>query len=156
MKAICLWCAVAAMLLGGCESFSRQVSEKFESRGESRMRTFAAPPRATYEAVRVALGQMDYRVLRGGAAQGELEAVNTVAASDSLRGAQQISMQVRLHPTLDETGTEVTVWLTEILEGDSTNHAGLATSAPLRDTPQYEVFFRSVQQALNAQTGAAK
>ncbi|HVS52923.1 MAG TPA: hypothetical protein VHD62_11270 [Opitutaceae bacterium] len=156
MKAICFGLALAAILFGGCESLSRQVSEKFEARGESRMRTFAAPPRATYEAVRVALGQMDYRVLRGGAAQGELEAVNTVAAGDSLRGAQQISMKVRLHPTLDEKGTEVTVWLTEILEGDSTSHAGLATSAPLRDTPQYEVFFRSVQQALNAQTGAAK
>jgi hypothetical protein len=51
---------------------------------------------------------------------------------------------------LDGKGTEVTVRLTEILEADSSNRAGMATEAPLRDTPRYQVFFRQVQAALEA------
>ena len=42
-------------------------------------------------------------------------------------------------------------WLTEIIEADSSNRAGQATETPLRDTPQYDVFFRRVGQALAAE-----
>jgi len=52
-----------------------------------------------------------------------------------------------------EDGTEVNVRLTEIIESESAGRTILATKAPLQGTPQYEVFFRNVQQALDA--GAA-
>jgi hypothetical protein len=152
MKVIVLCLGICALALSGCESLSKQVREKFESRDESRTRTFGAPSRAVYDAMRVAIGQMGYRFVRGGAAQGELEAVNEVSANDSLRGSQQIAMKVHLHPTLDGSGTDVSVRLTEIVEGNSSNRGGFATEAPLRDTPQYEVFFREVQKALNSQS----
>ena len=58
-------------------------------------------------------------------------------------------MKVRLHAAL-EGGTEVSVVLTEIIEADSSQRAGQGTSTPLIDTPQYEVFFRQVQQAIDA------
>ena len=64
-------------------------------------------------------------------------------------------MKVGIHETEVSGGTEVNVRLTEIIEIDSSNRAGQATETPLRDTPQYEVFFRSVQQALDAQKLAA-
>ena len=57
-------------------------------------------------------------------------------------------MKVRLHP-VDEKNTEVTVRLNEVIEDDSSDRAGHATASPLRDTPQYEVFFREVQKALD-------
>ncbi|MEO5960467.1 MAG: hypothetical protein ABIZ49_09095 [Opitutaceae bacterium] len=95
---------------------------------------------------------MGYRFVRGGAAQGELEAVNALATEGSMRSARQIAMKVRLHG-IDEKTTEVNVRLTEIIEADSPGRTGIATESPLRDTPQYEVFFRSVQEALDAQNG---
>jgi hypothetical protein len=57
-------------------------------------------------------------------------------------------MKVRLKPTLDAAGTEVALRLGEIVESDSSNRAGVATEAPLRDTPQHEVFFERVGQVL--------
>jgi hypothetical protein len=58
-------------------------------------------------------------------------------------------MKVKLERST-EGGTQLTVRITEILEADSSNRAGLATETPLRDTPQYDVFLRRVQQALEA------
>src|SRR4051812_29860315 len=116
-----LWLLVlSACVLAGCESLSDatlNVREKFAAREEGRTKTYAAPSRVAYEAVRVAANQMGYRFVRGGAAQGELEAVSGVGTGDSLRTARQLRMKVRLHAT-DEKNTEVTVRLTEVLEDD--------------------------------------
>jgi hypothetical protein len=155
MKASVL--GVVVLLLSGCDSLSDatlNVREKFAAREEGRTKNFPVPSRVAYEAVRVAANQMGYRFLRGGAAQGELEAVNGVSSGDSLRSARQISMKVRLHAA-DEKSTDVTLRLTEVLEGDSSGRAGQATESPLRDTPQYEVFFREVQKALDARAGGS-
>ena len=57
-------------------------------------------------------------------------------------------MKAHLEPTLDGTGTVVTVQLTEIIEQDSENHLGMGTEAPLRDTALAEVFFRKIQENL--------
>ena len=56
-------------------------------------------------------------------------------------------MKVKLQPA-PEGGTNVSVNITEIIEADSSNRAGQATQTPLRDTPQYEVFFRRVGEEL--------
>lgn len=154
-----LFLALAGLALAGCESISDaagSVRAKFDSRTEARTKTYAAPSRATYAAVRAAADQMGYRFLRGGPAQGEMDAVSGIAPGETNRSSRQVALKVRLHATLDGTGTEVSVRLSEIIEGDSTNRAGLATETPLRDTPQYEVFFRHVQQALDAQAGVKR
>lgn len=155
LKPLCL--ALAGLMVAGCESVSDaagSVRAKFDSRTLAQTRTYAAPPRVTYVAARAACEQMGYRFLRGGPAQGELDAVSGIAPGEVNRSSRQVAVKVRLHATLDGTGTEVSARFSEILEADSRNRAGLATETPLRDTPQYEVFFRSVQQALDAQTGA--
>ena len=146
---------LAALSLSGCESLSDaalSVREKISARESPHTKVYAAAPRATYEAVRVAAEQMGYRFLRGGPAQGEFDAVNGLAADDSLRGTRQIAMKVRLRATLDG-GTELSVTLDEIIEADSRGRPGQGTSAPLRDTPQYDVLLRRVQQALEARPG---
>ncbi len=143
---------LVVLALAGCDSLSdatMSVREKFAARDEGRTKTFAAPSRVAYDAVRVAANQMGYRFLRGGPAQGELEAVSGVASGDTLNSARQIAMKVHLHSS-DGQNTEVNVKLTEVLEGNSSDRAGQATASPLRDTPQYEVFFREVQKALDA------
>lgn len=72
-----------------------------------------------------------------------------VASGDEPNSSRQIVMKVRLTPA-GGAGTQVQVSLIETLEADSSNQPGMATQTPLRDTPLYSVFFRDVQNALNA------
>jgi hypothetical protein len=142
----------ALLLLNGCESLSNAtatVRERVATREEPRARVFAAEPRATYEAARKAADQMGFRYVRGGPAQGELEALSGVGTSDTMSSSRQISLKVRLSSAA-EGGTEVSLVLNELLESDSMRRAGQATISPLRNTPLYEVFFRTVQQMLDA------
>lgn len=146
-------CCLAA---GGCESLSdatSSVREKFAARNEPRTKTFSAPPRVVFDAVRAAADHMGYRMTRGGPAQGEYEGVSGVGPGESVGSARQVGIKVRLHGTLDGTGTDVSVRFTEIVESNSSGR-GLATEATMRDTPLYEVFFRNVQQTLGARPTA--
>src|SRR5690606_12158563 len=118
------------------------------AREAPRVRSYPATQRATFDAVRTAATNMGYRVVRGGAAQGEFEAISGVGPGETHGSARQISMHVTLEPNLDRTATEVSLRLTEIIESDSSNRAGQATKSALRDTPLYDSFFRRVGEAL--------
>ena len=122
--------------------------QRVTGRDEAQDTHLAAQPRVTYEAVRTAAAEMGYRFVRGGPAQGEFEGITGVRSGETMGTARQISMKVALMATLDEKGTDVTVRLKEIIEADSSNRAGQATETPLRDTPQYDVFFRRVGAVL--------
>lgn len=137
------------VLLAGCESISdatTRVRDRLEAREESRAKAFAADTRTTFEAVRVAARQMGYRITRAGAAQGILEGVSQIGRGDAVGSSRQVMIRVSVDPAVE--GSQVAVRFTEIIEADSSNRAGLATETPLRDTPQYEVFFRAVEEAL--------
>lgn len=140
--------AVAGILISGCEAVSN-AREKLSSREQPRTHTYTADPRATYEAARRASEQMGYRFVRGGPAQGELEAISGIATSDTINSSRQIALDAKFAATL-EGGTEVRLLFRQISEKDSAQRAGQATATALRDTPQYEVFFRTVQQVLDA------
>jgi hypothetical protein len=145
---------VSIACLAGCESLSdatHGVRDRIAAREAPKVKTFAAEPRATYDAVKTAATQMGYRFVRGGPAQGEFEAVSAVGMGDRVGSARQLTMKVRLEKAL-EGGTKVSINLTEIIESDSSNRPGLATGTPLRDTPQYEVFFERVGQVLGEPT----
>jgi hypothetical protein len=151
----CFLIAVLA-LSGGCESVSDATGAmrgRMAARDQPQVKTYAAEPRATYEAVRAAATGMGYRFIRGGPAQGEFEAISGVRSGETIGSARQISMKVSLKPTLDGKGTEVAVRLKEIIEADSSNRAGQATETPLRDTPQYDVFFKRVGTQLGVPPG---
>lgn len=127
---------------------------RLAGRDEGRTKTFAAQPRATYDAVRAAAAAMGYRFVRGGPAQGAFEAISGVAPGETHGSARQVAMKATLRPSLDGQGTVVNVHLTEIIEADSSNRAGQATETPLRDTPQYEVFFTRVARGLGLDPAA--
>ena len=141
-----------AIAFGGCESVSdatTSVRERLAAREAPRVRTYPGEQRAVYEAVKTAATQMGYRFVRGGPAQGEFDAVSGVGTGEQAGTARQLAMKVKLERAVTaESGTQVSVKITEILEADSSNRAGMATETPLRDTPQYEVFFRRVGEAL--------
>lgn len=143
--------ALVLAAMTGCETasdFSGTVRDRMAAREAPRTKVYAAEPRATYEAVKAVALQMDYKFLRGGPAQGEFEAVSRIGQGESVGSSRQIGMKVKLQATLDGKGTRVSVRLTEIIESDSSNRAGRATETPLRDTPQYEVFFQRVGKVL--------
>ena len=150
--------AGVVLLTSGCESISDTASavrERMAAREAPKSRTFAAEQRAVYEAVKTSVTQMGYRVLRGGPAQGELEAVSRVGAGEQMGSARQLSLKVKLERALDG-GTVVNARFTEIIEADSSNRAGQATETPLRDTPQYEVLFQRVGEVLGLPATGAK
>src|SRR3954464_3238967 len=98
MKVLHVSLVAAVLGLCGCEALSdarTSMSERMVTRDEGRTKTYQASSRETYEAVRAAATKMGYRFIRGGAAQGELEAVSGLATDDSLRSSRQISMKVK-------------------------------------------------------------
>lgn len=150
--------AMLALVVSGCESFSDATSavrDRIAAREAPKVQTFAAEQRATYEAVRTAATKMGYRFVRGGPAQGEFEAISRVGAGENIGSARQLSLKAKLTKNI-EGGTDVAVRITEIIEADSSNRAGLATETPLRDTPQYDVFFRRVGEELGGPAAVPK
>jgi hypothetical protein len=144
--ALCL-----AAALAGCESsdLGDSVRSALGPREAPRTRVFQADQRAAYEAARAAADAMGYHFVRGGPAQGELNELSSISGGDEAGSSRQISMKVRLGPDA-EAGTAVTVSFNEILEAASATQEGMATETPMRNTPLYEVFFRNLQNALQA------
>ncbi|MFM8618932.1 MAG: hypothetical protein ACKOE8_09430 [Opitutaceae bacterium] len=141
----------ASLLFSGCESLSDaagSVRDRIAAREETRERTYAAAPRATYDALKSAATQMGYRQTRGGPAQGEFDAVSAVAPGERHGSARQILMKARVTAGLDGKSAVVGVSLTEVIEDDSSNRPGLATRTALRDTPQYQVLFQRISDLL--------
>ncbi|MBW8782738.1 MAG: hypothetical protein JF599_12755 [Verrucomicrobia bacterium] len=138
--------------LAGCDTvgtdFGTGVREKFTG-PVYRTQIETADARTTYEAARKAIAAMEFHFVRGGAAQGRIEALSGLSATDSLNGARQLAMTIKLTPVAG--GTEVAVLITEQVQDDfNKGPAGQAIETPLRDTPLYDVFFRNVSQALSA------
>ena len=141
--------AVLCLALAGCESVqdvTSSVRERLAARTAPHTHMFAAESRVVYAATRSAIDAMGFSFVRGGPAQGEIDAVSDLSTDNSLRTTRQISMKIRLVPV--PGGTEARVTLTEVVEDDFNKGAGHDTESPLRDTPQYEVLFRHIEQAL--------
>jgi hypothetical protein len=149
---------LGAIAFGGCDTLedaSSNVRERFGARDQARGKTFSSPPHVVFDAVKIAASNMGYRQTRGGPAQGEFEAINNVSVGETAGTAQQFAVKVRLHGGLDGNSTDVSVRFTEILETGSGSGRGMGTETTMKDTPLYEVFFRNVQQALDARPAAA-
>jgi hypothetical protein len=151
MKSVPLAAVCCALLLAGCESgLPDDVRSALGPREAPKTRVFQADQKATYEAARKAVDEMDFHFEHGGPAEGRIEAHSAITGSDdSATSARQISMKVTMEPGPDG-GTSVEVSLTEILATDPTNQEGMATQTPLRDTPLYDVFFKDIQTYLQA------
>ncbi|MEO6876159.1 MAG: hypothetical protein ABI222_15185 [Opitutaceae bacterium] len=136
---------LAALALTGCDSLPNQAGGR-EGPPPVTVRTFHADPRAVYDAARISLTQMAFRITRGGPAQGKIEAVSGLS-TDEARRTRQITMSIRISD-LGDGNCEVTAVLKEAIEEDSTERQGFATQTTLRDTPYYEVFFTGLGNAL--------
>jgi hypothetical protein len=141
-------CLTSAFLCGCGSTIGDRVQSALSPREAPRSRAFQAEGRAAYDAAKAAAEEMGYHYVRGGPAEGELDELSEISGGDDSGSSRQIALKVRLSPA-DPSGTMVEVSLEEILESSQNGAApGLATETPLRDTPLYEVFFRSLGQHL--------
>ncbi|HTJ79589.1 MAG TPA: hypothetical protein VL357_11390 [Rariglobus sp.] len=140
------------LALTGCgtvgSDFTANVREKFAG-PTYRTKVVTGDSKAVYEAALVSVDKLGFRVVGGGAAQGRIEALSGLSASDSLKGTRQLAMKVKLSPVASG-GIEAAVLITEQVEDDFNKGAGQATETTLRNTPLYDVFFRSFEEALAA------
>jgi hypothetical protein len=140
------------LALAGCGSvganFKKSVSEKIDG-PTYRTKVVMADARAAYEAAEQAVEKLGFHVTGGGPAQGRLEALNGLSANDSLQGARQMALKVKLSPVATG-GTEVALLLTEQVQDDFNKGAGGVIETPLRESALYAVFFRLVEQVLAA------
>jgi hypothetical protein len=135
---------LAALAMAGCSA----PGEVYGRPGPApeTTRTFQSDPRSVYDACLVSLAKMEFRVTKGGPAQGRIEAVSGLSKKDNLQSTRQISMSIHISALGDDS--EVTAELKEIIEEDSNDRQGFATETKLRDTPYYDVFFNGVTEAL--------
>jgi hypothetical protein len=134
------------MCLGGCETVGERMQGKFGPL-PSQTETYEADKMRSFEAARTVLTQLGFRIVRGGAAQGRLDAVSSIRTDDHFRGSRQLELRVRFDPTVDG-GTNVQVVIMELIEDDTTKSSGMGVAAPLKDSAVYKIFFRSLREAL--------
>ena len=144
MKALLPVIILAALITASCSA----PGEKYGRLGPppETTRTFQSDPRSVYDAALASLAKMEFRVTKGGPAQGKIEAVSGLAKRDNLQGTRQLYIRIEIRALGDES--EVTAELKEAIEEDSNDRPGFTTVTPLRDTPYYSVFFDGVAEAL--------
>ena len=79
MKSFALVASVLCLALAGCESVrdaTSSVRETIAARTAPHTHVYTADSRIVYAATRSALDEMGYRFLRGGPAQGEIDAIS--------------------------------------------------------------------------------
>ena len=140
--------ASVVLALAGCESGSKFPGALRERISPTyRQHVVQADQKPVYEAARVALRKMNYKITSGGAAQGKIEALSVLQAGDGAGSARQVSLSVRLG-VAPSSGTLVEALFSEIREDSFSKREGMGTSMPMQDTPLYDVFFRYLDEAL--------
>src|SRR5262245_25183827 len=100
---------VVAFSAAGCSAVGdkiRDLREKAATRGTPHVRTFAVDRRTAYAAAVAALPKVNLQFERGGAAQGELEAISAQSAEGNGDRRSQFVLTLRLADATDG-GTEV-------------------------------------------------
>jgi len=151
MKSISILAFLAVILLGGCESLSSRVQERF-SPVEPHVRVFPATRKAVYEAAQQAVKNVGLQLGRKSISQGLVEGYAGIRSGDNTtRDTRQTTIQVRFFET-DAGETRVELLVSEETEG---NFPGGVSEQALREHSLYEMYFAALQQVL-AEQGALK
>ncbi|MBL9190306.1 MAG: hypothetical protein JNK23_22685 [Opitutaceae bacterium] len=132
--------------LAGCESLSSRVSDRFAT-VLPQLKLFQASNSDVFHAAQHVLKQMDYTVTRTAIAQGIVHAKSRVMPADSLGGARQFVIELRLSGAA-EGPTEVAMLLRQGVEGDF--RAG-PQQETLREHGLYAAFFSALERTLKEQ-----
>ncbi len=130
------------VLLGGCESMSSRVHDRFTP-VPPHTRIFSAERKLVYEAAQQALKNVGLRMGRKSLAEG-IEGYAEIRSGDKTRDARQTTIQIRLFET-DDAETRVELLVGESTEGD---FPGGVTKQDLREHSLYGLYFAALQQVL--------
>ena len=142
--AVMLGLAALAIGAAGCSSVRDMLPARMQQRLEGtpeQVREVPGEPREVFDRARAALDEMNFTLMRGGPAQGRIEALGGVQSD--LRGARQLKLVATFDPGLPGS-TRVGLTFFEIIEGDAQRSPGLATEAVIADTPLYAIFLRQL------------
>jgi hypothetical protein len=153
MKIFPLFLCLSCLVLSGCDSVPEQLRAPFVA-PQPKSHVFAADERTTYTAARAALDEMGYGYVRGGPAQGVMEALSSVqtGGEGSMNGGRQLQIEAHFSSAADG-GTQVDVVMHELVQSDLNQHPGMGTSTLLRDSPVYEEFFAAIGRHLAVKHG---
>ena len=143
MKTFALFCLCAAALLGGCDSMSSRVEQRFATVAPH-TRNYAANRRAVYEAALVAVKNVGLLAGRTSSARGHIEAYAPIRTGDSVSDTRQTALDI----TVTEVGegqTEVALLVSEETEG---HFPGGVSQQALREHSLYELYYTTLQQVL--------
>jgi hypothetical protein len=150
MKFVLLFFGLSCLVLSGCNSVSEQLRAPFVA-PQPKSQVFAADERATYAAARAALVEIGFGFVRGGPAQGVIEALSSVetGGEGSMNGGRQLQIEAHFSSSADG-GTQVDVVMHELVQGDLNQNPGMGTSTWLSDSPVYGEFFNAIGRHLAA------
>ena len=133
-------------LLAGCESVRDTVRDRFTSM-PPQVRVVQGDAKQVFAAARLAMARFGYEMVRGGAAQGEIEGVTRIGGGEDFRSSQQREITIHLE-SLGNGSIAVRVVIKEIVEDEFSKVSNPATETPVRDTPVYDAFFEELQRQL--------
>lgn len=110
----------------------------------------AVERRAAYAITLQALKVLNFRYVRGGPAQGELEAISNIYKDNYGSGARQTSVVIHFAAADDNNATTTVSALFTDIEEDSYQPHGLSTAKPLSESGYYTALFDEIDRQLQA------
>ena len=146
MRTFAILLCLCSLILGGCESMSEAVSERF-SHVPPKVRIFDGDLRTVFTAAQLAFNRLDFVLTDSSGAPVRLEAASRILKSASLDDSRQIVMNLHLR----ESGAGRTA-VEALISVQIENASGGARSAvEKREHGFYENFFATLEQVLQEQ-----
>ncbi len=141
-----LWLVVLSLaLLGGCDSVSSRVQDRFTP-VEPHAQVFPQPRKLVFAAAQKAVKNVGLQLGRSSPGSGTIEGYADIRAANSTDDARQTTIRVKLAEA-EDGGTRVELLVYEQTEG---GFPGGLSEKPLREHSLYDLYFAALQQVLNA------
>jgi hypothetical protein len=148
MKVICL--LLVGALLGGCESMSSRVSDRF-TKVQPHTRIYPVEPRVVYVAAQQAVKDTGLLISRASAGEWTIKGYAPIRSGDVAQDARQTTIEIRLVETEElDTRVEVLVW-----ENTAGSFPGGVSEQALAEHSLYQLYLDALQKVLE-ETGAIK
>jgi hypothetical protein len=138
------------LLLGGCESMSSRVSERF-TKVPPHTRVYPVEPRQVYVAAQQAVKETGLLISHASVGTWTIKGYAAIRSGDVAQDARQTTIEIRLFET-EELETRVEVLVRENTEG---GFPGGVSEQALAEHSLYQLYFDALQKVL-LESGALK
>lgn len=150
MRTLASFLVLSVLLLAGCENVSDNVRDRF-SPVPPKVREFDGDLRTVFTAAQLAFKRLDFILTDSSGAPSRLEASSPIDTNDALGDSRQLVADLKFHP-VGEGKTEVEMRLSRQVDSGS---LGGSSAQNLREHGFYETFFTTLQEVLQARSGAS-